>query len=287
MSVATVPDRDAGEDRSAAAAAALARRWVGWYAGFVGTEAAERRRAEIDSDLWEQRADARETGRRSFAVAGSIAWRVVGGMPDDLLWVRTQRLAMRGQRADRKASAMNSLGHTLARWWWVAGAAVLAAFFLYVGIDNLVGEYAPLPEGAVQCFAAVALLVGGIALRVKAPRLSAALIAAPALPAMSLWWAWPVAVLGALVAIGAIAEIVRLSRPGAAPRIGAVLGTLLLGVAVIAPALGFEPGPQGDRLVFVSLAVLCAAAGIVLLVLTRRPAAQPAEPRRKSPTLVA
>lgn len=277
MNAAMVPDRRAGRDAAAQVAADVARRWVRWYSGLVGTEAAERRRAEIESDLWEQRADAQENGRRSSIVAGSIALRVVGGIPDDLLWVRTQRLAMRGLQADRKASAMNTLGHTIARWWWVAGAAVLAALYLYFGIDNLVGAYAPQPGSAVQCFIALALMVAGIALRARVPRLAAILVAMAALPTLGIWWAWPIAVLGAAVAVGSIIEIVRLSAPGFLPRAAAVLGTLLLGATLVVPALGLGPEPIGDALLFVGLAVAVCAAGIALVVVTRARSTEPAE----------
>ena len=279
MSATMVPSRDIRGERAAQAAAAVARRWVCWYAGFVGTEAAERRRAEIDSDLWEQQADARQTGRRSIAVAGSIAWRIVGGMPDDLLWVRTQRLAMRGQRADRKASAMNTLGHSIARWWWVAGAALLAALYLWIGIDNLVGAYAPLPGPAAQCFTYLSLLVVGIVLRARAARLSAVLIAAGSLPVLMAWWAPLIVLLGALISVGAIVEVVRRSATGALPRTGAALGTLLVGAAAILPVLGIEPDPSTSALLAFGAAVLVAAAGIALLVLTRSRAAQLADPR--------
>ena len=102
------PNRTARDDRIAATAADCRPAMGLLVLRLVGTEAAERRRAEIESDLWEQQSDARETGTRSSIVAGAIALRVVGGMPDDLIWVRTQRLAMRGQRADRKASAMDT-----------------------------------------------------------------------------------------------------------------------------------------------------------------------------------
>ena len=36
----------------------MTRRWVRGYTAWVGAEAAERRRAEIASDVWDQRADA-------------------------------------------------------------------------------------------------------------------------------------------------------------------------------------------------------------------------------------
>lgn len=286
MNSALVPNRTAVDGRAARAAASVARGWVGWYAGLVGTEAAERRRAEIESDLWEQQADARETGRRSSAVAASIAWRVVGGVPDDLLWVRTQRLTMRGLQADRKAIPVNNLGNSLARWWWVAGAAVLAAFYLSAGIDNLVAEPQPRLASAVQCFVYLAIVVTGIACSRKAPRTSGALIAMGSLPTLMLWWSLPLQVFGGAIALGALVQVARFSARGFAPRAGAVLGTLLLGVAVMAPVASTIPGIWGTPLFYTGLAVASLAAGIVLLVVTRVRTPEPTEAPR-APTLVA
>jgi hypothetical protein len=255
------------------AATVVALGWVRWYCRLVGTEAAERRRAEIESDVWEQRADARERGVRPWAVAASIARRVTGGVPDDLLWVRTQRLAMRGQQADRKAADMKSLGHPAAQWWWVLGAALLAAVFLWIGIDNLVGEAAPLPEAAAQCFAYLALLVVGIVLRVKAPRTSAVLITAGAVPGFVAWWSWPILVLAAIVVVGALIEVIHTSAHGVMARLAAAVGAVLLGVAGIIPAMGLP-------FVFaLPVAAAVAAAGIVLVVVTRsREARVPSTP---------
>ena len=286
MNDSLAPNRTARDDRIAATAAAVARRWVRWYSGLVGTEAAERRRAEIESDLWEQQSDARETGTRSSIVAGAIALRVVGGVPDDLIWVRTQRLAMRGQRADRKASAMNSHASSPARWWWVAGAAVLAAIYFGAGIDNLIADYGPLPRSAAACFSYLAILIAGIACRVKVPRLSGVLIAAGALPTLAAYWAPPLMIFGVAIAIGALIEVARRSAAGALPRAGAVLGGVLLGVGAIVPILGIDPTPVTTPLVAITLSIVAVAAGVFLLLVTRASAPHRTE-TLPPPTLVA
>ncbi|HEX5728203.1 hypothetical protein [Microbacterium sp.] len=286
MNPRTVSDRTVREGRAAAVAAAVALRWVDWYSGLVSTEAAERRRAEIESDLWEQRSDARENGGRSSFVAGAIALRVVGGVPDDLLWVRTQRLAMRGQRADGKASAMNSREDSPARWWWVAGAAVLAALYLGFGLDNLYGDYGPLPASAALCFACLAILLAGIACRVKAPRASGALISAGALPLLMAYWAPPLMIAGLAVAVGAMIEVARRSAVGPAARAGAVLGSVLLSFGAIVPILGLGFTPVITPLVAIALGTAAVTAGIVLLLLTRAPAVLPTG-HQERPTLAA
>lgn len=62
----------------------LARGWVRLYTLGLRPEARATRRAEIESDLWEQRHDAATTGARGFGVA--VLLRVLAGMPCDLLW---------------------------------------------------------------------------------------------------------------------------------------------------------------------------------------------------------
>ena len=269
MNVRMIPDRARRDDRTSAAAAAVARRWVHWYCELVSTEAAERRCAEIESDLWEQRYDARASGRRPVVVAGAIALRVVGGMTDDLLWVRTQRLAMRGQRADRKATAMHSPEESLARWWWVAGAAVLAMAYLNFAIDNLYGDYAPLPQAAAQCFFYLAILLAGITCRFKMPRTSGALIAMGALPTLIAYWAPPLMIFGLAIATGGLIEVARRSARGAVARISAVIGGALLGVGAIVPMFGLSADPVMTPVVAIALGIISVAAGTVLLLVTR------------------
>ncbi|MGZ8804037.1 MAG: hypothetical protein ACXWZG_01880 [Microbacterium sp.] len=206
-----------GERDAAALAAGLTRRWVRSYTGWVGAEAAERRRAEIASDVWEQRADAREQGVAPTTAALSIAGRVVAGIPADLSWVHTQRLAMRGQPADRKARTMNTLGHIAARWWWVVGAAVLAV----IGVVALVFGGDDLSR--VQVSLIVTVLLAGIALRHFLPRTAAALIVfGSTIPAALIWAPWIMAI-GIVTLIGAAIEVVRLTR-GTAGRVLAVVG---------------------------------------------------------------
>jgi hypothetical protein len=277
MSGTRVSNPRAGGDRAAEVAAVVARRWVRWYSGLVSTEAAERRRAEIESDLWEQRADAREAGAQSLTVAGSIVSRVVGGMPHDLLWVRTQRLTMRGLQADRKASPVNPLGNSLARWWWVAGAAVLAALYLGAGVENLTADYGPLPESAAQCFVYLAIIVAGIACSYKAPRTSGVLVATASLPTLALWWSPPLMIFGGAIATGALIQVARLSGRGFLPRAGAVLGGVLLGAALMAPMLGFAPGAVLSGTVSIVLTLAFGVAGVVLLIVTRSRAPERSE----------
>ena len=255
--------RDAG-----ALAAAMTRRWVRGYTAWVGAEAAERRRAEIASDVWEQRADARERGAAPATAALSIAGRVVAGIPADLMWVRTQRLAMRGQPANRKVLTMNTLGHIAARWWWVLGAAVLAvigAVALFIGGADL---------ARMQVTVVVVALAAGVALRQVLPRAAGSLVVlGAAVPAVLIWAPW-IMVIGIATLVGAAIEVVRLTK-GTARRLLAAVGlAALAGGWVWIGGLGgvgatpTDPGLLGP--------ILLAIGGIALLVATgvrRRPIA--------------
>jgi hypothetical protein len=61
----------------------LARGWVCLYTLGLRPEARAARRAEIASDLWEHRHDAPSD---STGFAASVLWRVLAGMPSDLVW---------------------------------------------------------------------------------------------------------------------------------------------------------------------------------------------------------
>jgi len=254
------------EQDAGALAAAMTCRWVRGYTAWVGAEAAERRRAEIASDVWEQRADARERGAAPATAAFSIAGRVVAGIPADLMWVRTQRLAMRGQPANRKVLTVNTLGHIAARWWWVLGAAVLAVL---AAVALLIGD-ADLQRAQVASI--VALLVAGVALRQFLPRTAASLIVVGAtIPAMLIWAPW-LMIIGIATLIGAAIEVVRLTR-GRAGRVLAVVGLVsVIGGFVWMGASGVTgPGNLG-----LWGPIVLGVGGIALLVATgvrRRPVA--------------
>jgi len=70
----------AGVDR----AASIARWWVGAYTRTAPPAAASDRRAEIESDLYEQLGSSHQA--RARHLGGSIVGRTLRGIPDDLLW---------------------------------------------------------------------------------------------------------------------------------------------------------------------------------------------------------
>lgn len=107
--------------------AALVLRWVAVYTRSLDPEVAARRQAELASDLWEQRAHARQVGAPDLLVALSILRRAVAGVPADLLWRRHQLAAAHGRpRRQRRRPVASTRTRALARTWWL----VLAALFV-------------------------------------------------------------------------------------------------------------------------------------------------------------
>jgi hypothetical protein len=76
---------------------ALVIRWMAVYTRSLDPAVAARRQAELASDLWEQRAHARQVGAPDPLVALSILRRAVTGVPADLRWRQHQLAAARGR----------------------------------------------------------------------------------------------------------------------------------------------------------------------------------------------
>ncbi|KHK97758.1 hypothetical protein LK09_09625 [Microbacterium mangrovi] len=243
-------------------AARMVLAWVDCYTSGVSTQAAERRRAEIHSDLWEQQADARANGRPPSAVSLSIARRAVFGAPADLLWVRKQRAASRGLPTEQKARSMNIATRLIVRWWWAFGAALLAAWGLTQSIGQLLEPGMPYLAGTIQGLTVSTLLIAGIALRRWMPRTAAALVVAGGATFAMLTWAPVVMAIGILVVLGAGAEVVRLTAQGDPGRVAAVVGGLIaIGATPIGYAVaGHDAGAVG--LLWFALG----AAGVALLI---------------------
>lgn len=223
-------------------AAGLAERWVRCYTVWVGAEAAERRRAEIASDVWEHRAHEMATGSPAWLVAWSIVGRVVGGAPADVSWVHTQRAAARGRPNHGEADPMSILS-SIARRWWVAGALLVAAFYVVIVVGNLSEPGMPSLDGAIMAGAFALLILTGTALRRRQPRAGAILILLGTVPAAMAWWFPGILALAAAVSIGAVAEAARLTTADGVARIAAGVAMLALVVALVAPyALGFSAG---------------------------------------------
>ncbi len=244
--------------------ATIARSWVACYTGLVGAEASERRRAEIESDLWEQQAEARARNLPPLAVRFSIARRVIAGIPADLFWVHTQRLAARGRPAERKARPMTALLRFAATWWWTITATTLAATNIWLGAGNLAMPGMPYLEGTIQAFTLAALILAGVALQRTAPRVAAALAVAGAFSGLGIFWAPVVQVFALATCVGAAVLALR-HTAGTPARALTAAGLLAVGLAPLVFVL-FGRGLTALH----GLAVVAAVAGTALLIASGR-----------------
>ncbi|HEX7834789.1 MAG TPA: hypothetical protein VF479_04895 [Pseudolysinimonas sp.] len=269
MTTAPAPAIERGE-RAAQRAVALAEGWTRWYTGHVPGDAAERRRAEIESDLWEQLADGRESSTAPGAIAASVTWRVLAGVPADLSWVRQQRAMTRGASNREKESTMNTFARLAGRWWWVVLAVVAAASYAVIAIGNLSEPGAPYLEGATLALACAALILVGAVLRAWFPFAGGLLVVAGAGPGALLWWVPLLASLAALVVVGALIDLVilpaarrRIGAPAAVGRVVALVGAFF---AMAVPLMiGVVPG-------LLVTGLIAAALIVVAIVRRNRPA---------------
>jgi hypothetical protein len=165
-------------------AAGLAQRWVAAYTRGLPPAVGERRRAELASDLWEQRAAGRAAGTPPRVVGRSIVWRTMVGAPADLRWRRRQLTAPRGWQP-ASAPAPRRLPA------WVVLAAVVAIFQIAGGLQSALLPVNRSVAGAAGALAVVGtgvLLLVGIAHRRRSRAAGDALVAAGALAVLP--WAW-------------------------------------------------------------------------------------------------
>lgn len=201
-------------------AATLVAWWVAAYTRRLPAGVAERRQAEVASDLWEQRADGTASGTPAVAVALSILRRMAAGVPADLRWRHQQLTAAQGRSAQPPP---RHLPHLLARNWWLALAALLGMLEVVVGVDIALqgnsGVGVALPgdpggiarRGVITCAGGL-LALWGIAWRRRSRVAGDLLVAVGVLPVVSwLWVASPIL----LVSLGALTVIVAATADAA------------------------------------------------------------------------
>lgn len=256
----STPERAARSTGTVRFAARQSMRWVGFYSGLVNSEAAERRRGEIASDLWEQQSSATQENPRAQWVGLSIAGRTVAGMAADISWVHVQRAAARRGPSPRPADLAHGLTRFAFRWWWALGALPIALAYLLIARAIWDEPGRPYGDQLFLVLPAAASLVVGPALRSRRPRASAMLVIIGAIPAFIAWWTPALLAAATLVVIGSVTELGHLTTGGGTGRNVALVAMVVLAGAMVAPfALGFS-------LVWVALA----AGALLALVLTAR-----------------
>jgi hypothetical protein len=169
-------------------AAALVTWWVARYTHRLPAETAERRQAELTSDLWEQRTYGRMVGASTAAVALSILRRMAAGMPADLRWRHHQLAATRGQPLNVGGRPVL---RTLARNWWLMLAGLVSIFEVVFGVTMPFAEGGNPGSIAGGAFIAGAglLVLSGIIVRWRGSRVAGdRMIVVGALPTLP--WMW-------------------------------------------------------------------------------------------------
>src|SRR6266487_2902838 len=221
-------------------------RWVATYTQHLPAEIGQRRRAEVASDVWEQRAAGLQAATPAAVVALSILRRIAAGMPADLRWRQGQLAAARGRSLEPRE---RPLLRALASNWWLVLAGLIGAAEVVVGARIALGGAQPVigtgatartgttTGGGILIASAGLLVLLGIVWRRRSRSGGGVLIAAGALPAMPLWpWLVPLVVVLAMTS-----ELVRarhLRRPGTPPPSGYQVA-LTLGVQVVALWLAY------------------------------------------------
>jgi hypothetical protein len=222
-------------------AGALVTWWVATYSRHLPAEVAERRQAELASDLWEQRAWGQAMGAPAPAVALSILRRMAAGMPADLRWRHHQLAATRGRPL---VPGERPVLRTLPRTWWLVLAALVGLFEVAFGVAIPLeeGGHAESIAGGALIATAGLLVLAGIAVRQRRSRVAGDLmIAVGAMPMLPWLWIIPLPLAGIAVIVAAVvdaAEARSLGQRQAPTRSG---DRLVHGIAAVLVAVLVAP----------------------------------------------
>jgi hypothetical protein len=176
------------------AASWVCRHWVAFYTRNLPVTQQQRRREELDSDLFEHAHEARTAGAGAARLNAEILARVLVGVPADLSWRRATRqpqprLALRGTSMPLPKSTSHRLLYGL------SGLIVIYALFLSgVGIMSATWDdevTSKLLFSGVPTLSAI-VLVAGLVIQSKNPRRGLPLIIAGAIGPAIWFWVLPI-----------------------------------------------------------------------------------------------
>lgn len=162
--------------------ASVVARWVRLYTHGLPTSLAERRIAELDADLHDQIESERARGTSERRISGSIASRMIRGLPADAWWrteqgwaiadhVSPEELVRIGRIAYRRAVGV-AVGGALVLYWLIGAVGIIgtegdAADRLYLGVyaTGVIGAALSRlrPIGMARTLAAMALVQASVA----------------------------------------------------------------------------------------------------------------------------
>lgn len=168
-------------------AIALTRSWVRLYTLGLPAALRDARRAEIESDLWEQGYDGESNGHDPQETGLQVLFRLLAGLPADLAWRLETGLSRHAERNIKVNESLTMRGLFIAA---VAIAIVPAAMGVAViagggEFDSTTGR---MLFGSFMMIAAVTM-VTGLVLSARTPRLGVGLVALGAI-GMAVIWFW-------------------------------------------------------------------------------------------------
>jgi hypothetical protein len=164
----------------------LTRWWVRLYTKGLPPEMRDARRAEIESDLWEQGEDATANGSQPDETALEVFGRLLLGVPADVTWRLQAGLSTRSDRSIKMNESLTMRGFFLAA---VAIAIAPAAFGIAIFAGSGEGFHGAERAifGTLQV-AAAATMVAGLVLSTRQPGLAIGLVALGAICMVVLWY---------------------------------------------------------------------------------------------------
>jgi hypothetical protein len=189
-----------------------ARSWSRWYTRGLPAELGAARRDELTSDLYEHRAEARDTGASQRRVSLEIVARLIEGVPADLSWRRAQRSRA---RSITMATNGSSRGYPL---WLTIALFVMGGLALAMSLSSVIGAIVEAEQGmalwAFLLFLVGTSIVAGLLLTNRAPRTSVALVALGAVGfGLTTYWMVVTVVVGVVVAAAAVLSVPRVVGP--------------------------------------------------------------------------
>lgn len=202
----------------------LTRWWVRLYTKGLPPEMRDARRAEIESDLWEQGEDSTASGSKPDETALQVFVRLLLGTPADLSW----RLEAGARSGAAKGTTIlrrsKSMGATMLQKGLLGLTVLLAALYIAGGLGFTVGYVSGSLDWEAEAwevmllgvvpFAAAAMVVGGLLIGKRSPWLGTSLVAigAVAMAALYFWLFFILVPLTIVVIAFAVFRARRLAR---------------------------------------------------------------------------
>jgi hypothetical protein len=195
----------------------LTRWWVRLYTRGLPPEMRDARRAEIESDLWEQGEDATTNGSQPDETALQVFGRLLLGIQADLSWRLEQRGA--GRRSKVRRGIIESGGKMttkMAGLGFILMTALLVGFYATMGVYVVFDEdQGPILSGVLTAlfFAEGGMILAGLRLSRRAPLLGSVLLTVGALPlGLFVFWMVIPPVVAVLVTVFGVRRAIRFAR---------------------------------------------------------------------------